>query len=159
MPDVVGDAEIGKVGVGIFVEQDVIGLNIAVDDTVTVRDHERGGDFIDQASGASGIPCPMFQCLPQAAAGNPTHDQVRAIRLAPVVVERDDVRVFEAGDQFGFDLEAADKVGLVGVFGEDDFDGDGALEQRLIGAVDHAKAAPPYLLVEFIALHHLTTAI
>ena len=40
--------------------------------------------------------------LLQGAAAEESHDEVRAARLAPVVVERHDVRVLEAGDEVGF---------------------------------------------------------
>ena len=57
------------------------------------------------------------------------------------------MRVFKPGDEFRFDLKAPDKIGTVGVFGENGFNGDRALEQRLIGAINDAKSARADLLV------------
>ena len=41
-------------------------------------------------------------------------DQVRAVGVAPIVVERGDVGMFQPRHQLRLGLEAADEIGLVG---------------------------------------------
>jgi hypothetical protein len=46
-----------------------------------------------------------------------------------------------ASDELRFGLEAADKIGLVGVLGQDDLDRHFAVDDRLVGAVDRSECA------------------
>jgi hypothetical protein len=57
------------------------------------------------------------------------------------IVERADVGMIEAGDGFGFALEAGFQGGVVGEVGGEDFDGDFAAEAGVAGAIDFAHAA------------------
>ena len=49
--------------------------------------------------------------------------------------------MFEARHQMGFDLEAADEFGVVGVFRQDHLDGNFSANRRLFGAVHNPKAS------------------
>ena len=96
-----------------------------------------------------------MQRLAQIAAAQPAHHQISAAWLAPIIVKGDDVRVFQPGNELGFCLKAADEIGLVGELGQDDFDGDFAVESRLGGAVNDAEAASADLLTQFVAANQL----
>ena len=54
----------------------------------------------------------QFATHPQVA-----HHQVCTIGVTPVIVERDDVGMFQPGDDLCFDLETADKIGMIGILG------------------------------------------
>ena len=83
----------------------------------------------------------FFQTGAHTAAAQQAHDQVGHAGFAPVVVERDDVGMFQPGDELGFGFEAADEVGLVGVLGADDLERHLTLDQRLGGAIHNPHAA------------------
>jgi hypothetical protein len=132
-----GDAEVGEEGVAVLVEQDVGGLDIAVDDALLVGGIQGGGDLVEQEGDLlRGPGFPALQGLCQGAAFHQAHDQVSTLGVAPVVVERHDVQVLQLGDQLCFTFEAADELGAVGVFGQDDLDCHLAVDGLLAGAVD-----------------------
>ncbi len=58
--------------------------------------------------------------------------------------------MLQAGDQLRFGFEAADEVGVVGVPGQDDLDGDFAPDRGLEGAVDGAEAAYADALAQLV---------
>ncbi|MFN8504759.1 MAG: hypothetical protein U0177_22860 [Kouleothrix sp.] len=91
----------------------------------------------------------------EAAAAEEAHHQEGAGGVAPVVVERDDVGMFEAGDELGLALEAADELGAVGVLGENDLDGDVAADLGLPGAEDEAVAAFAERRAQLVAFDRL----
>ena len=94
-----GDAEVGQVRVASRIEQDVGGLDIAVDHAGRVCRQQRS-----PTSSTSRLTRDVERAaahergLRRAAGQQPEHE-VGAAGLAPVVVERHDVRVFEPGDE------------------------------------------------------------
>jgi hypothetical protein len=65
------------------------------------------------------------------------------------------VWVLQPRDQLGLGLEAPDELGVIGIFREDDFDGNLAADQRLGGAIDGAKAARADTRAQLLTLDHL----
>jgi len=60
--------------------------------------------------------------------------------------------MFETRDEFRLDLKAANKVGTIGVSGENCFNRYRAFEQRLVGTIDNTKTARTNFLVQFVTL-------
>jgi hypothetical protein len=48
--NLLGDTEIGQVGVALFIKQDVGGFEVAMDNAVLVGGIQGGGDLVDQLS-------------------------------------------------------------------------------------------------------------
>ena len=69
------------------------------------------------------------------------------------------MQMFQLGDEPGFDLKAPDEIGLIGVLGENDFDGHFTVNHRLVSAIDRAKGACANLLTQFIAANRLAAEI
>ncbi len=155
MQQIFGDAKIGEVGVAFLVQENVGRFDVPMDDSPAVGDGERPGDLVQQGSGLGQRPGTILQRLAQAAAAQPAHYQIGAVWLAPIVVEWDDVQMFQLGNQSGFALKAADEVGLVGELGQDHFDGHVAVEGGLVGAVHHAETTGSNLLAQLIAANSL----
>ena len=116
-----------------------------------VRVGQRAADLGEHTRSGLDLPRPALQRLPQRTAAQPAHHQVGALRVAPVVIERDDVRVLELGDELRLGLEAADEGGLVDQLRTDDLDRHLAAHRRLIGAVDDAEVAGAHLLAQLVA--------
>src|SRR5262245_55335621 len=56
-------------------------------------------------------------------AAQPAHDKVCAIGIAPVIIEGNNVRMFQPCNGLGLDLKPANEVRLVSVFRKDNLDG------------------------------------
>ena len=67
------------------------------------------------------------------------HNKAAGFRFTDLV-NGDDVRMIECRDRFGFLLEAAHAVGILGEFGGQELDGNLAFELRVLGKPDFAHA-------------------
>ena len=139
--DVPGDAEVREVCVALLVEEDVRRLDVAVHDALAVRRGERGRDLLARGERLRRRQRPALERLPQAPAAQVAHHEVRAVRLSPVVVERDDVRVLDPRHELRLGLEAADELRVVGQRRADDLDRDLAPDVRLDRPVDDPEGA------------------
>ena len=81
-----GNSEIGEVRVPLLVEEDVRRLHVAMHNALAVRVRERRSHLREQARSRLEVPGTSLERLPERAAAKPTHDQVRAFGVAPVVV-------------------------------------------------------------------------
>jgi hypothetical protein len=137
-----GQAEVGHVRPAGRVQQDVAGLDVAVDDALAVGVVQRLGDRGCQFRG-HGRRGPVVADQPGegAALDEPGHDEAGIFGGAAGVVDGDDVRVVEPGGGAG--LGEVD----VGVLGAADqpavrhLDGHAALELVVVGQVDAAEPA------------------
>ena len=148
-----GDPEVGEVRVAVLVEQDVRRLDVAVDDALPVGIRERAGDLRQQPGGRLEVPRAALERPLQRASAQPAHHEVRALRISPVVVERNEVRMLELGDESRLRLEPAHERGLVDQLGADHLDRDLAPDRRLVRAIDDADVAAADLLAELVAPH------
>src|SRR5262249_45060491 len=135
----------GQDGVTGGVEQDVAGLEVAVDDAVGVDGGQGLGDLAGQAEGrlrgaeaALGAE-PGGERLPL----DEGHDDVGDAVLLADVVDGADVGVADGGGGAGLAEEAAagHLRGLAGVVAARHLDGDGALQLRVERLVDDSHAA------------------
>ena len=116
---------------------------------------ECGADLLDHPAQAVVVEAAGEHRGFQRAAGDVAHHEVGAVGLAPVVVERHDVRVFEGGHGLRLGLEAADEVGLVGEFCADLLDRHRASERWLRAAPHERERALADHLVELVAAQHV----
>ncbi len=107
-----GDPEVAQVRVSDLVEHDVRGLHVTVHDSTGVSEHERGADLIDELCElVEGERALAQEALFGRSAAQVAHHEERAARFAPVIVQRDDVGMFEARDELRLGLEPAMKRG------------------------------------------------
>ena len=90
----------------------------------------------------------ILQLIFQTATPQQAHNQVSRIRFAPIIIQRHNVRVFQAGDKLSLGLKAANEIGVVGITGQNNFDGHIALNGWLQGPVDNTKATAANLLTQ-----------
>ncbi len=84
--------------------------------------------------------------IEQCAAAEPSHHEIRGVGFPPVVIQRHDVWMLEAGDELGLDLETANEVGLVRPLGPDDLDGNLTSDRWLIPTVHDTEGTRADLL-------------
>ena len=147
-----GDAEVGDLGGALLVDQDVLGLDVAVDDVALVRGAERARDLdrVGDRLGHGQPPEPADAVLERLAL-DVLEDDVRAAVVLAGVDHADDVRVVELGDRPRLAAEALELVGVRAHLAVHQLDRDLALEHRVEGAVDRRHAAVPDLRVEPVA--------
>ena len=154
-----GEAEVEDLDLAVGLEVHVAGLEVAVDDSLRVREAEavaqllHDGDLV--AEGALPRPDDVLEVLPLEE----LHGHVGEAVLFAEVEDGDDVRVVELGRRLGFPQEAAAEVGIGGEGGGDRLDGDEPVEERVLGLVDlaHRPLAdlPDHaVLADSVEVHH-----
>ena len=139
---VLGEPEVGQIHVLLGAEQDVRGLDVAVDEPRRVRGVECRADLGDKPRGARRREPAL---APHEAAdvvpGDVAHRDVREAVLLTGVVDRDHVRVIDRGGDLGLAQEPRAHGLLVQQPGRDHLQRDRAIERELRGPIDHAHAA------------------
>jgi hypothetical protein len=154
--DVLRDTEVRQEEVAFFIEQNVVGLDVPVNDAATVRHCQRARRLLHEGCGRIEVERPPLQAVAQAAAAQPTHNQIGAVWLAPVVVQGNDVQVFQPRHKLRFHLKAADKIRLIGELRQNDLDRDIALDQRLVGTINRAETAYTEEFVQLVTSNDLS---
>ena len=149
---IVGDGETevedlgmrGIVGIGGGHDEDVGGLEVAVDDAFWVGIVDGVSDLGEELEPVLEREVVGGRVFDEGLAFDELHGEVRLNAVGSGggagLVDGGDAGMLEAGEDFGFALEAAEGGGSDG--GDaDDFECDGAAGAELMGAVDHAHAA------------------
>ena len=134
------------------VDEHVVRLDVAVDDAVPVREAQRREDLprvvdceVDRRRSARDD-----QLLERAPIEVLHRDVVGALRLA-AVVDRDDVRMREAGGVLRLAAEALDELVVARVAVVQDLDRDAAAEHLVLGEVDVRHPARAELAHDAVA--------
>ena len=145
--EALGDAEVGEQHPAVGGDEDVAGLDVAVDEAGVVGGVEGRRDAradVDRQLGAE--PGLHVEQLAQALAVDELHDDGLAALVLEHVVDGDDVRVGQAGDGDGLAAEALGDDGVGGQARLEPLEGDLAVE-RDVGGQPHlghpALGQPP----------------
>jgi hypothetical protein len=139
--ELLGEPEVEHLDGAALVDDDVRGLDVAVDDAVAVRLAERLGRLARDLDGARNRePRPGQNVAERLPRDQLHHDEGLAFRGLAEVVDGGDVRVAELGDGACLSQEAGAVVVLV-LPRVRNLDGDAAAEQGVLGHVDHTHAS------------------
>ena len=134
-PRQAGDPEVEDLDPPVRGEEDVVGLQVAVDDGAPVRGLEPVAHLDRELDRGSQGHRPALEALPEALALQELENEVGTPAGGADVEDGQDVRVGEGGDGSRLVLEAAEALGRGLRVGEDDLDRDVAAETGVVGAV------------------------
>ncbi len=153
LPEEVGQAEVHHLHAARLGEEDVAGLEVAVQEPGSVGVGQRAGHLAAHVHGLVHRKWTAGQPRGQRLAPEQLEDQVRAGLALPVVEDGDDVLVLEAGRRLG--LLEQHGVELPGPHaGAHRLEGHRAPQVLVAGLEDHAEAAAADLLHHLEAPHH-----
>ena len=121
-------------------DQDVLGLDVAMDQPGPVRGVERIGDLSEQAHGAPGVERVVEDQLLERGPRDQAHGQEQAVVALAGLVDRNDVLVVERRLDLPFALEASPEPGVVAEVRGQQLEGDHPLQGQLGGLVDRPHA-------------------
>ncbi len=148
-----GDAEVGDLRLAVAVQQDVLRLDVAMDETVAVREREPARDLdrqLERRRDRQWVRL-LDQPLEVVAADELEHDELLPTVLAPVD-DRDDVRVREDGRRASLAPEPFDVLRLLQMALVEDLERDRTVEQPVVRPVDARHAAGADELLELVAV-------
>jgi hypothetical protein len=136
-----GQAEVEDLRLILFGDEDVRGLDIAMDDALRMRRHQRLGDLQRQAEhGFRFQPRGCEQFGERAPFERLHDDEVRAFVLVDVV-DRADVRMVERRSRARLALESLECRRIAGHVLRKELERDGPAQTRVFSLVDHTHAA------------------
>ena len=138
--------EVGEVGVVPTVDEHVLGLHVAMGNTLAMGGGQGVADLHHHTRGGVGRDGFRLDEITQVAALEQPGDEMGGVGLAPVVEDGHDLRMLETGALLCPRLEASDEGRVVGELGADHLDRDVTPHRRLEGAVDaaHRSVADPF---------------
>ena len=143
-----GDAEVSDLDAAVAKHHDVLRLDVAVDDVVTVGHGERLGNLGANLGNLLAVEgAVLLDAALEVGAAQVLHDDVVRVAVLAPVIDRDDVRALQRCRGLGLLLEARRKRGVVGVLRQHRLDSHGAAQDLVLSAVDrgHAAGANPVL--------------
>ena len=138
-------------------QEDVVGLDVAVDDALGVRGGERAGDAAHDGQ-RLGLWQPTAGAQPRAqrlAVEQLQHQVRRTVGQVPEVVDLDDPGVPDRRRRLGLVEEPAHGVVVVRVLGQEHLERGGPSQEAVLDAVDRAHAAGPDHVLDVVAAHDL----
>ena len=120
-------------------------------DAERVRGRERAAHLVDDLGDVGEGERAVGDAVGQRAAAQQTEDEERTAGPAPIVVERDDVRVLDPRHELRFGLEPLHEARIVGELGAHDLHGDLASDARLHRAVHRTERALADDFAELVA--------
>ena len=146
-----GESEVGKVDVTVGRDEDVRGLDVAVDEPERMRRVQGGCDLTRDRDGCFLRQRSLREQLLELGAVDVAHGDVQLAGDLAGVVDRDDVRVVDRCGQAGLAEEALAEALVLRELGGEDLQRDRPLECQVVGAVDDPHPAPADQRLEAVA--------
>jgi hypothetical protein len=143
--------EVGDLGGAVLGQQDVAGLEVAVDDAALVGRVHGPGQPLDQLRRPLRRPGRTVELAREAAAGDELQREVRPAVLLADLVDLYDVRVLQGGDRLGLAAETGQFFRTGVAAGQDHLQGYEPLELQVSSLVDHTHTATAQLAENLVA--------
>ena len=139
--DPLGQSEVGDVGLALAIEEDVRGLQVAVEDASLVRVMDGAGDIGQQPRGRAGVGGEFGQAIGEATAVDQLHAEIAVVAVGAHLMDGDDIGVVERGDGLGLEPEPPAVVVAGQPAGQDHLERHGAIQTQLAGREHDPHAA------------------
>src|SRR5687767_1157637 len=106
-----------------------------MNNAITVGNIQGVSDLIEQTSSIRKGPRSSLDSLSQIPI-QPAHHQISTFGVTPIIIERDNMGMFEAGNQLRFNFKTANKIRFVGILGQNDFNRNLAPDNFLISTIN-----------------------
>jgi hypothetical protein len=137
------EAEVEDAGAAVVADEDVVGLDVAMDDAGRVRGGQAGAGLLEHGEDLSPAARPGGEPLAERAPADQLHRDVHGVADGADLVDLDDVGMRDAGEGLGLAQQAglAGRGPLAAKSGQNDLDRQLALELLVVGGVDDAHGA------------------
>ncbi|MEZ4238788.1 MAG: hypothetical protein R3F59_22075 [Myxococcota bacterium] len=135
-----GDAEVEQLDVAVTANADVRRLHVAVDDAGVVGELQRRQHAHQHPHGHARRQRALGEALDHRAAGHELHHEVDGIAVGPGLVQRDHVRVLQAGHHLGLLQQPAPDLVVGRELRRDELHGPEGLAVLVEGPVDRGGA-------------------
>ncbi len=146
-----GQPEIGQHRAAVGMDEDVGGLEVAVDDAGVMRVLQAISDLAQISPRRQGVEWAPVQDVAQRAAADQRHREVRHAIGKLEVVYGQDVRVVQLGERLRLGLEPLHKAVVLKELWRQRLERDLATERLLHRAVDHRHAAAAQAFDDLVA--------
>ena len=136
-----GDAEVGNLHPALFVEQDILRLDVPVHDALVVRVLQRLADLRHDGQSFLRRHPPAPEQLPQGQAIHELHQQIIAPLHLAKIIHRDNLRVIEPGQGARLALEPLGELGITLLFRRQELQRHQPIQPRLARLINRAHAA------------------
>src|SRR5947207_216103 len=136
-------------------DEDVCGLNVAMNDALSVGGLERVSDFSDERKQAFRFQRLAPDQIAEREAIEELHCDKSAALLFADIVQRADIWVVERGSSLGFTTKTDERLRIIGEFVRQKFKRDKTAETSVFGFVHHAHTAAAQLLNDAIVRNGL----
>ena len=144
-------AEVGHLDPAVMGDQHIAGLDVPVHDALRVRGSQRTRQLLGDVDRLPGAERTVGEPVDQALAIHQLGHVVDPLRRRSHIVDLDDARVADAGQQLRLALEATHPIGVLSPPGLDYLDGDNARQPPVAAAIDAAERALANDSVELVA--------
>lgn len=144
-------AEVGELYLAVRGDENVGGLDVAMNDALAMSDAERGSDVADPGTGAGKRNGALFENAVEWLAVDEFHDEIGSLRglVDAHVMQHENAGMRDLADDAGFLKEFF--AGFAGSdFLGEDFDGDDAADVRVVRTDDAAEGACADCVEDFV---------
>ena len=144
------EAEVRHAGIPVFVQKDIRRLQIAVNHSLPVCIFDRVGDLCQKRCCLARRQRASGETLGEALPLDQAHREVMLPLVLADLIDRHDRRMIEVGRRLGLDIEAANRILISELAGQDHFEGDLPVEAHLTRLEYNPHAAAGQLADDLI---------
>src|SRR5882724_4515637 len=134
-----GNAEVGDLHAALFVDQDILGFYVAMDDSFIVRKLQRRANLRHDLERFARREFAAALQLSQVQSVNKLHNEERQTVNLAEFMNRHNIRMTQPGERAGLLIKALDEAGAAGSLGRKNLQRDEAVESWLTRFINESE--------------------